>query len=101
MVQGYWPKLKGIVSCNNGFVDIRSGVSLNQKLRSIDIDSTSKIKVATGLTVKVMQLRIDGVDVLPGSYNKSTPGLTYGRFENNGGGTVIVTGLPGSILMVF
>ena len=101
VVQGYWPNLKGIASCDSGFVDIRLGVSLNQKLRSIDIDSTSKIKVATGLTVKVRQLRIDGVDVPPGRYNKATPGPTSGRFDSYGNGVVEVTGLPGTIVSVW
>ena len=100
-IGGSWPKLKRIESVNGGLVDIRSSAILNPKLGIIDIDGTSQVKVANDLTVTVRRLRIDGVDVPVGSYNKNTPGLTHGRFNSFGTGTIVVTGVPGSILMVY
>ena len=98
-VQGYWPKLTGIVSCDSGLVDFRQATFI-QRLKSIDIDNTSKIKVANDLTVKVRQLRIDGVEVPAGRYNKTTSGPTYGHFDSFGNGTIEVTGIPGFKLSV-
>ena len=97
---GAWPRLRRIESINGGIVDIRATAKLNPKLNIIDIDSSSKIKVATDLTVYVRRLRIDGVDVPVGSYNRYTSGPTSGRFESSGGGTIVVTGVPGSMLIV-
>ena len=97
---GAWPNLKRIESVNGGLVDIRASAKLNPKL-IIDISgNTSKVKVTTDLTVYVRRLRIDGVDVPAGSYNRDTSGLTYGHIERNGLGTIVVTGVPGSMLIV-
>jgi hypothetical protein len=97
---GAWPNLKRIESVNGGLVDIRASAKLNPKL-IIDISGdTSKVKVATDLTVYVRRLRIDGVDVPVGSYNRDTSGLTYGHIHRDGRGTIVVTGVPGCTLIV-
>ena len=101
VINGCWPKLNGIASKEGGFVDIRAAASLNPKLATIDIDDTSTVKVANGLTVTVRRLRIDGVDVPIGIYDKDTPGPTRGHFDSVGSGKIVVTGVPGTIVSVW
>ena len=100
VIAGSYPKLKSLVSCNGGILDIRSSASFNPRLGLIEIDDTSKVKVANGLTVNVRRLCINGVDVPIGSYTKNTSGPTSGHFDNTGTGTIKVTGVPGFAMSV-
>ncbi|MBE6398193.1 MAG: hypothetical protein E7046_14430 [Lentisphaerae bacterium] len=99
---GAWPNLKKIESVNGGLVDIRNSVTINPKA-TIDIDGSSQIKVANEFTEKVpltvRTLRINGVELPIGTYNKSSPAVD-GRFENNGNGYVKVTGAPGFKVLI-
>jgi hypothetical protein len=83
---GAWPNLKRIESVNGGFVDIRNSVTINPKA-TIDIDGSSQIKVATGLTLTVRTLRINGVELPIGTYSRFSSAVD-GRFESNGNGFV-------------
>ena len=93
-----WPKIKNVVSSDGGFVVFDATANINPKV-TVDIDSTSTIKVSTGLSMKVGRLRIDGVDLPVGKYNKTTPAVS-GRFDSFGNGTLEVTGVPGCVLIV-
>lgn len=90
---GAWPNLKKIESVNGGFVDIRDSVTINPKA-TIDIDGSSQIKVATGLTLTVRTLRINGVELPIGTYHKNSSAVV-GYFNSFGNGFVKVTGAPG------
>ena len=90
---GAWPNLKKIESVNGGFVDIRDSVTINPKA-TIDIDGSSQIKVATGLTLTVRTLRINGVELPIGTYHKNSSAVV-GYFNSLGNGFVKVTGAPG------
>lgn len=89
-----FPKLKKLIACNGGFIDIRDTANIHPGRFDVDIDNTSKIKVATGLTIKVRRLKINGVDLPVGKYNKTTPAVS-GRFDTFGNGFVEVLGIPG------
>ena len=90
---GAWPNLKRIESVNGGLVDIRSSATINPKA-VIDIDGSSQIKVATGLTLTVRTLRINGVELPIGTYHKNSSAVV-GYFDSLGNGFVKVTGAPG------
>ena len=99
VVLGYnWPKIKNVVSRNGGYIEFAASANINPKV-TIDIDSSSTIKAATGLEMKVRSLRIDGVDLPVGKYNKTTPAVS-GRFDNFGNGSIEVTGVPGFAMSV-
>lgn len=87
-----------MVSRNGGYVEFAASADINPKV-TVDIDSSSKIKVSTGLTMKVGRLRIDGVDLPVGKYNKTSPAVS-GRFDSFGNGFVEVLGVPGGILII-
>ena len=99
---GAWPNLKKIESVNDGLVDIRNSVTINPKA-TIDIDGSSQIKVAKEFTEKVpltvRTLRINGVELPVGTYDKSS--LTVGRYFNSfGAGSIQVTGAPGFKVLI-
>ena len=95
---GAWPNLKKIESVNGGLVDIRNSVTINPKA-TIDIDGSSQIKVQDGFTLTVRTLRINGVELPVGTYNKSS--LTVGRYFNSfGAGSIQVTGAPGFKVLI-
>ena len=95
---GAWPNLKRIESVNGGFVDIRDSVTINPKA-TIDIDGSSQIKVATGLTLTVRTLRINGVELPVGTYSRFSSAV--GRYFNSfGDGFVKVTGAPGFKVLI-
>ena len=99
VVLGYnWPKIKNVVSRNGGYIEFAASANIHPKV-TIDIDSSSTIKAATGLEMKVRSLRIDGVDLPVGKYNKTTPAVR-GRFDNFGNGSIEVTGIPGFAMSV-
>lgn len=95
---GYeWPNVRNIVSRNGGLVVFAASANINPKT-TIEIDgSASKIKVSNGLEMKVRRLRIDGVDLPTGIYNRNSPAVN-GHFDNTGTGTIQVLGVPGMIL---
>jgi hypothetical protein len=95
---GAWPNLKRIESVNDGLVDIRNSATINPKA-TIDIDGSSQIKVATGLTLTVRTLRINGVELPIGTYSRFSSAVD-GRFESNGNGFVKVTGAPGFKVLI-
>lgn len=95
---GAWPNLKKIESVNGGLVDIRNSVTINPKA-TIDIDGSSQIKVADGLTLTVRTLRINGVELPVGTYNQFS--LDVGRYFNSfGTGSIQVTGVPGFKVLI-
>jgi hypothetical protein len=93
-----WPKVKNIVACNGGMVDFNASAVINPKV-TIDFDASSTIKVANGLNIKVRVLRINGVDLPVGTYNRNSPAVN-GQFNTFGDGTVQVLGIPGFNLSV-
>ncbi|MBQ6328767.1 MAG: hypothetical protein IJI35_07125 [Kiritimatiellae bacterium] len=93
-----WPKIKNVVSRDGGLVVFDATANINPKA-TVDIDSTSTIKVSTGLSMKVRRLRINGVDLPVGKYNKTSPAVN-GRFDSFGNGTLEVLGVPGSMLII-
>jgi hypothetical protein len=97
-----WPKIKNIVSRDGGRVFLGKSAKINPKV-TIDIYGSSKINVANELvdelTVKVRRLRINGVDLPVGTYNKNSTAVS-GYFETSGSGEIQVTGVPGCMLIV-
>ena len=94
---GYeWPNVRNIVSRNGGLVVFAASANINPKA-TIEIDGSSKIKVSTGLEMKVRRLRINGVDLPTGTYTRNSPAVN-GHFDNTGNGTIQVLGVPGMIL---
>ena len=84
-------------------MEFDSNIEINPKV-IIDInDKTSgeksKIKVATGLNMKVRALRINGVNLPIGTYNRYSSAVA-GHFDTIGSGTIEVLGDPGFILSV-
>ena len=101
---GYsWPKVKNIVSRDGGCVVFAASAIINPKV-TIDIDDKtsgekSKIRVATGLNMKVRALRINGVNLPIGTYHRYSTAVD-GHFDTIGTGTIEVLGDPGFILSV-
>ena len=98
VMEGAWPNLKKIESVNGGVIDIRSSVTINPKA-TIDIDDSSRIKVATGLTLTVRTLRINGVELPIGTYSRFLSAVD-GHFGSSGDGYVKVTGAPGFKVLI-
>ena len=89
-----FPNLKKLIACNGGVIDIRATANIHPGRLDVDIDDSSRIKVATGLTMKVRRLIINGVDLPVGRYNKTSPAVD-GHFDSFGNGFVEVLGIPG------
>jgi hypothetical protein len=97
-----WPNIKNIVARDGGRVLLGKSAKINPKV-TIDIYGSSKINVAKELvgelTVKVRRLRINGVDLPVGTYDKNSDAVSK-YFEASGTGKIQVTGVPGCMLIV-